>query len=116
MEIIYNPDQTVTIIGDNGEKQTVPNDKNLEAKIVELAGPATVPEAVSARQMKLALYATGKIDAIEGFVSSQDKAVQISWQSATEFRRDDPMLKAMALEFGMTDEQADDLFRLAASM
>lgn len=75
-----------------------------------------VPDAVSARQMKLALLGAGLLDNIEAFVSSQDRAVQISWEYATEFHRGDPLLAGMAKAFGMTGEQVDEIFRTAAGL
>lgn len=77
---------------------------------------STIPEVVSARQMKLALLGAGLLDGIEAFVVTQDRAVQISWEYATEFRRDDPMLVNMAEAFSMTYEQVDDVFRAAAQI
>lgn len=78
--------------------------------------PDPVPATVSARQIKLALLAADLLDDVEAFAASQDRAVQISWEYAVEFERQDPMLTAMAAAFGLTDEQVDDLFRAAAEL
>lgn len=72
------------------------------------------PQAVSARQIKLALLAMDLLDDVDAFAASQDRVVQISWEYAVEFLRGDPMLAAMADAFGMTGEQIDDIFRAAA--
>lgn len=78
--------------------------------------PVPVPALVSARQIKLALLSDGLLDQVDTFATAQDRAVQISWEYATEFQRQDALLLAMATAFGMTDEQVDDLFRLAATL
>lgn len=74
------------------------------------------PEVVTARQMQLALLGAGLLDAIESFVASQDRAVQISWSAAKDFHRNDPMLAGMAQAFGLTSEQVDEIFRQAAAL
>lgn len=73
-----------------------------------------VPDTVSARQMKLALLGADLLDPIEAFVATQDRGVQISWEYATEFHRNDAMLADMAQAFGLTGDQVDDIFRTAA--
>lgn len=78
--------------------------------------PQSCPQTVSARQIKLALLGADLLDSIETFVAAQPRAVQISWEYATEFDRNDPMLAGMALAFGMSDEQIDDLFRTAIGL
>lgn len=74
----------------------------------------TVPDAVTPRQLKLALLATGKLDAVEAFVATEPREVQVSWQNATEFRRDNELLIAMARKFGMSDAELANTFRAAA--
>jgi len=82
--------------------------------ISEYEIPDPVPQVVSARQIKLAMLDADLLDEVEAFAAQQDRAVQISWEYAVEFQRQDPMLVAMAGAFGLTDEQVDDLFRAAA--
>lgn len=78
--------------------------------------PAPVPPVISARQIKLALLASGQFDQIEAFVAQQGREVQIGWEYAVEYLRNDPTLLAMADAFGMKDDQIDDLFRLAVTL
>jgi hypothetical protein len=86
----------------------------------ELAPPAQesppVPQVVSRAQLKLALLAAGILDAVEGFVATADRAVQIMWAERAEFDRHHPLLAEMVTAFGMTPGQADDIFRLAATL
>lgn len=87
-----------------------------EQAALDAARAAFVPQVVSARQLKLALLAADKLDDVESFVSAADRAVEISWEYATEFQRTHPLLIQMAAQFGMGDEDIDDIFRAAASL
>lgn len=70
---------------------------------------------VSARQMLVALDESGMLDGIEAYVASQPRVVQITWARSQEFQRDNPLLAAGAQAFGLTPEQVDNLFALAAT-
>lgn len=87
---------------------------NDEEKIA--AYRASVPQVITIRQAKLALLQAGLFDDVEGAIAQATRTVQIEWESATEFRRDWPALLAMQPALGLTDEQIDDLFRLAATL
>lgn len=80
----------------------------------------TVPSAVTRRQLKLALLAADLLDDIEGFVASGavPRAAVISWNEATEYHRNDPMLNEMAAHLTppMSAEQIDQLFVAAAAI
>jgi hypothetical protein len=75
-----------------------------------------VPTVVSPRQIKLALHAQGLLDSIEAFVAQADRSVQINWESAVEWQRDNELLNSMATAFGLDSTQVDQLFILAASL
>lgn len=75
-----------------------------------------VPQAVSPRQLKLALLANGQLDQVNSFVAAQSQEVQISWNDATEFERTNALLEQMAVAFGMTDAQMDALFQTAITL
>jgi hypothetical protein len=75
-----------------------------------------IPQTVSPRQMKLALLGAGMLDAVEAFVANAPRAVQITWEYATEWNRGDAILNRMAQAFGLTEEQVDGLFVTAAGL
>jgi hypothetical protein len=80
-----------------------------------------VPVAVSIRQAKRALLAAGLLDAadlaIAGIADDTARRVaQIDWTSATEVRRDWPLVAAIAQALHMTDAQIDALFIEAATL
>jgi len=81
----------------------------------EAAYQATIPKVVTIRQAKLALLQAELLDNIEAAMTQADRATKIEWEYAIEFRRDWPALLAMQPLLGLTDEQIDDLFKLAAT-
>lgn len=81
----------------------------------------TVPASVSMRQAKRALLAAGLLDsadmAIAGIADETERrAALIDWTSATEVRRDWPLVAAIAQALHMTDAQIDALFTEAATL
>ena len=83
--------------------------------------PVTVPKLVTMRQAKLALIEVGLLDAVDAAIdaipdATARKKAQIEWEYAQEVRRDWPLLNAVAAQMGMTGEQVDGLFNLAATL
>jgi hypothetical protein len=78
--------------------------------------PIVVPGSVTPRQVRLILLQQGLLDQIEAMIAEQDRATQITWQFASEFRRDDPLLAQLAATLGLTDEQVDNFFIAAARL
>ncbi len=78
--------------------------------------PDPVPEAVTPRQIRKALNASGLRATVEAAVAAAPQDVRDEWEYALEIRRDYPLMTAMAAQLGMTDAQIDDLFRAAAQL
>lgn len=79
--------------------------------------PIVVPQVISRRQAKQALLQAGLLDVADAAIAaSGDRAAQIDWADAQEFRRDWATLISMQHALGLTDEQIDGLFRLAATL
>lgn len=78
------------------------------------AQPDIVPESVSMRQARLALYAAGKLDAVNAAIEQADKATQLSWEYSAALERDNVLINSLAGQLGMTVADVDDLFRAAA--
>jgi len=76
----------------------------------------SVPKAVSPLQARKALRQAGMMSTITAALSAADEETREAWEYATEIRRDNVLLSAVAAGAGMTDEQIDDLFRLAATL
>lgn len=74
----------------------------------------SVPVSVTPRQVRLLLLSQGLLDQVETMISQQDRAAQITWEFAIEFRRDDPLLNTLGQALGLDATQIDQFF-LAAS-
>lgn len=75
-----------------------------------------VPQAITIRQAKLALLSAGLLDDVDAAIAQADRATQIEWEYATEVHRNWPTLRSVQGAVGLTDEQVDELFILAASL
>lgn len=75
-----------------------------------------IPDRVTARQFKLQLLASGLLDAVEAWISTQDRAVQIAYANSGTFVRDEPMMQQGFAALGFTPEQGDAFFMSAASI
>jgi len=78
--------------------------------------PEPVPQRITALQARRALLAADMLDQVEAAIARQPRAVQITWEYATEIHRDDPMLIEVAQAIGLTTNTLDDLFRAAAKL
>ncbi len=81
----------------------------------EEAPPAPVPDVVTPRQIRWALNAASLRATVEGAIAGADQNTKDAWEFSNEVRRDNPLLNGLAAALGMSSEQLDELFRLAAS-
>ncbi|WP_190278658.1 hypothetical protein [Achromobacter insolitus] len=90
----------------------------------EIAPPGpVVPQVVSRFQGREAMWQTPLGDttvfeAADALINHPDTPpmYQRAWADMQEFRRDSEMLAAIATQLGLTQQQIDDLFILAASI
>ena len=77
-----------------------------------------VPVSITPRQCRLLLLQVNLLDQVEAIVAQQSRAVQLAWEYATEFRRDDPLLLTLAGSSGLnlSSEQLDQFFIQAAAL
>ena len=92
---------------------------------VKIELPAPEPEdppvtSVTPRQARLALLQFGMLqqvnDAIANMGGDAGEAARIMWEYATEISKNDPLLAQITAGLGLSDEQIDQLFELAASL
>lgn len=108
------------IIGVYGPKQPgiaeeeLPNDH--PEVLAYLNPPPKVPQVVTMRQARLALHATGLLDAVNAAITQAGGASAIEWEYAQELRRDHPLIAALTPALGITSEQLDALFTQAATL
>lgn len=72
-----------------------------------------IPKAIDARQLRLALLEQGKLKKFQSSVGTSDEATKINWEYGTSFKRDNFVFQNI---LGTTDDETDDLFRLASEL
>jgi hypothetical protein len=77
---------------------------------------ASKPRRVTMRQARLALLQQNLLASVESAVAQAGTAAQIEWEYATELRRDHPLTVSLSAALGLTEQQLDDLFTLAAGL
>ncbi len=87
----------------------------LEAASLDPA-PIQVPQTVTMRQARLALLSAGLLDTGNAAILAAGGAAQIEWEYASEVVRTSALVSGMAAALGMTEQQLDDLFILAATL
>lgn len=71
---------------------------------------------LSAWQVRKVLNQYGIRETVESAILTADKTTQDAWQYATEFKRDDAVLLAMAQMLNLTDAQLDQMFELGIAL
>lgn len=69
-----------------------------------------VPLLVTARQARLLLLQKGLLSTVENMISQRDEASRITWEYATIFERDNPLLTQLSEDLGLTEEEIDEFF------
>ena len=93
-----------------------------EGNAPEPADPPPVPviTSVTMRQARLALLQQGLLTQVNNAVASipgaQGDAVRIEWEFSNTVERNRPFVQALAESLGLTPQQIDDLFTLAATL
>jgi hypothetical protein len=87
--------------------------------IPDIVANGNVPQEVTMRQAKLALLQYGLLQQVDTAIANmpgvQGQAARIEWEYAATVKRNAPLLGQIASAFGLTDEQLDNLFILAAT-
>lgn len=82
----------------------------------EAARIASVPRAVSRRQLKQALTRAGLRSTVETAVAAGDQDLKDWYNESLEFERNHTEVVSMGISLGVTTRQLDDLWVLAASL
>lgn len=84
------------------------------------APPVPVITSVTMRQARLALLQQGLLTQVNNAIASmpgaQGEAVRIEWEFSNTVERNRPFVQALAASLGLTSQQIDDLFTLAATL
>lgn len=102
----------------------------LEDEVVETqTGRNKTPEEIAAEQeewrrstsvtplqIRRALLRQGLLDEVTAFVEAADLETRMAWEYAVQIDRMNELIAAAATSIGATDEDVDNLFRLAATL
>lgn len=95
---------------------TQPTYEQIEAEYQRLLVESAKVKVVSMRQARLALLQVGLLTSVEEAIAAGDDAVKITWEYATEVRRNDPLVLSLSEALDLSNEQLDYLFALAATL
>lgn len=86
--------------------------------VIELPPAPAVPQIVSRFQARAALHLAGLLNDVETLMSAPDTdpLMRLAWVDVQEFRRNSPMIIAMAPMLGLTEQDVDQLFITAAEI
>jgi hypothetical protein len=114
------PDAQASLRGDVIEwiqPSTAPvTDEQIEAEYQRLLVESQKVKVVSMRQARLALLQAGLLTSVEEAVAAGDEAGKITWEYATEVKRDDPLVTNLSAALDLTEGQLDNLFSLASTL
>ena len=82
--------------------------------------PVPVITSVEMRQARLALLEQGLLTQVNNAVATMPgelgNKARIEWEFSKAVRRDKPLVQVVAASLGLTSQQIDDLFALAATL
>ena len=89
--------------------------------LVENHDPTEVPESITPRQAKQALFLNGitapmVVAAINQLPSPNKELALIEWEDSTAFLRANPLVNQIGAVFGKTSEEIDEIWILGATL
>lgn len=80
--------------------------------------PPVVPQSVTRFQALAALHLAGHLPAVQAIMADPETPViaKLAWDNALSFERSSPTLASLAQAIGLTSQDLDDLFTMAASI
>ena len=84
-------------------------------ELIEPIVPIEVPQTITPRQLRLQLLAISLLDEVETLCSA-DKAMSIWFKYSLDFQREHPMIEAMAVQLGLTQDDMDTFFIEASKL
>ena len=79
------------------------------AEELEAERKASVPTMLTPRQLRLQLLAIELLDEVEAMCNA-DRAMSIWFEYSLDFQRSHPMIEAMAVQLGLTQDDMDNFF------
>jgi len=113
---VCTPDYS--LLAEEHESYTYPTDGWYWFDTPNAASAALIPKTVTRAQAKLAMYKLGMYDKISACMNdaSTPTEYKIAWNDALTFAENSPILKAVCVLVGLSDDQLKQLFDLAYSL
>lgn len=89
------------------------NDKTAEE--IEAERKAEVPTQITPRQCRLQLLSLGLLDEVKTMCNA-NREMQIWFEYSLDFQRNHPMIEAMAVQLGLTQDNIDTMFIEASKL
>ena len=86
-----------------------------EAEYLEAKRKALVPTQITPRQLRLQLLTVDLLDDVEALCAT-DRAMSIWFEYSLDFQRTHPMIEAMAVQLGLTQDDMDTFFIEASKL
>lgn len=98
-----------------GDLVELPDDDAAVIQFYEKAAASiSMTTSVTPRQARLALLAAGLLDQVQAAVDATGGATKITWEYASAFDRNDPLITSIGASLNLTPSQIDALFASAA--
>jgi len=112
-----NSEEALTAMAALGDKNVIIDG----SKTIIYDGADYTPEPkifprLSRRQIRLALYNAGKLNAVEAAIEEAGPVAKITWEEAIEFERDNPLVNAISSAIGMSSSEVDALWFEASKL
>lgn len=115
-----SPDNQIHFLDDEAHEYLLPAGSvkitDEEAEALRPQPAPVIPSIVSMRQARLALLQSGLLSTVNAAIAAGGPADQITWEYATEVRREDALVSNMAAALNLTPQDLDNLFALAATL
>lgn len=113
--------QRIVVNVRTGKKEVIDlTPQEIEEVNARQAESAPAPGVVTMRQARLALLSAGLLSLVDGAVKAlkgpEGEAARIEWEYAGAVERQWPLVLSLGASLGLTEQQLDDLFLLAATL
>lgn len=108
---LFHPDLNWVLAGFDTQIGDIYADGKLSKPIPPIVAPI-VPDQVTRYQARAALYKSGLLDDVDGFMAlpDTDRLLVLAWQDAQIFKRDSPMVVELGDVLGLSSSEIDALF------
>lgn len=101
----------------DGQVELTPEEEaELLAEWAANAAAVKVPQSVTMRQARLAIYNAGYLDSVNAAVQNSSEEIKLTWEYAQEVKRNDPYVIQLGALLGLSSEQIDNLFIQASAL